>query len=81
MTDLEKYEAVNKCKTLKELSQAILQVADDGRVKGRNKSFDSIKMANSCLNYTLENYNMLTREFGIRQQAIMILFHDSIKHL
>ena len=77
MTDLEKYEAVNKCKTLKELSEVVLQISEGGIIKGRTRSFDAVTMADNCSRFTLNYYRTLTREFGIRQQAIMICFQNA----
>ena len=77
MTELEKYEVVNKCKTLKELSEAILQIAEGGVIEGRTRSFDAVTMADNCSRFTLNHYRVLTREIGIRQQAITICFQNA----
>jgi hypothetical protein len=77
MTELEKYHAVNKCKTLDELADVILSFADeDGNIQGRSGSFSAELMAGVCLGYNLKYHNSLTREFGIRQQAMMIIFYN-----
>ena len=77
MTDLEKYEAVNKCETLDELAECILSFADElGDIQGRTKKFSASRMSNACRQYDLTFHNALTREFGIRQQAMMILFYN-----
>ena len=77
MTDLEKYEAVNKCETLEELAQVIESFADElGNIQGRAREFEARKMANNCRRYSLSIHNSLTREFGIRQQAMYILFYN-----
>lgn len=76
MTDLEKYQAVNKTQTLEELAQVIESFADQyGEIAGRSRFFDAKKMANFCRNYTLHAPNSLTREYGIRQQAMMLQFY------
>ena len=75
-TDLEKYEAVNSCETLKELADVIRSFAVDGLIQGRTRQFSAEQMAEHCESYHLEKHNFLTREFGIRQQAMMILFYD-----
>lgn len=77
MTDLEKYEAVNACETLGSLAQVILSFADeDGMIQGRTKKFNAELMAHSAKNYNVlvrtHQANVLTREFGIRQQAMYI---------
>ena len=73
MTDLEKYEAVNKCESLEELANVIISFADiTGEIQGRKRKFDAEKMAQACRVYPDYGYNTLTREFGIRQQAMYI---------
>jgi hypothetical protein len=78
MEELEKYELINKCETDNELAQAILLLSDkEGMVKGRNKAFAAEKMAGSCHLVINKNYppNLLTREYGIRQQALYIKYY------
>lgn len=77
MTDLEKYEAVNKSETLEDLAKVIESFADEkGDIQGRTKKFSAVRMASFCRHYSLDLHNTLTREFGIRQQAMMILFYN-----
>lgn len=69
----EKYDAVNVCKTFEELAQVIESFADsDGLIQGRSRKFEAQKMANLCRVYVDYPRNVLTREFGIRQQAMYI---------
>lgn len=75
MTDLEKYEKVNKTESLKELADVIRSFAINGRIQGRIRSFDSEDMAFACESFNLNKHNLLTREFGIRQQAIMLFMY------
>lgn len=77
MTELEKYEAVNKSSTLKELADVLRSFAIDGMIQGRTRKFDAEKMAEHCESYHLAKHNVLTREFGIRQQAMMLLFYET----
>jgi hypothetical protein len=78
MTDLEKYEKVNSCETLLELASTIEGFADDeGFIQGRSRKFSANLMASVCRRYTPAEHNLLTREFGIRQQAIYILFYNN----
>jgi hypothetical protein len=77
MDDLQKYEAVNKTETLKELADVIRSFAVDGKIQGRAKIFDAEKMAKACETYSLVKHNNLTREFGIRQQAMYISFYNN----
>lgn len=77
MTDLEKYERVNKCDSLEDLAECILDFTDSsGYIEGRTKFFRAKEMAHACRNYSLDRHNSLTREFGIRQQAMYILFYQ-----
>lgn len=81
-SDLKKYEAVNKCETLDELADVILSFADKkGMIKGRIKSFNAKSMSEACRNYSFAIHNSLTREFGIRQQALMILLYNQRNNL
>ena len=76
MTDLDKYEAVNRCETLNQLAAVILSFADeDGLMQGRTNKFNAERMSNACLHYENRPKNNLTREFGIRQQAMYITYY------
>jgi hypothetical protein len=74
MTDLEKYELVNKAESIKELEDAILAFADDyGEIQGRTRSFNAAKMSSYVESVVKGSWaNVLTREFGIRQQALYL---------
>lgn len=76
MQPLEKlmiYEKVNKSKNLNELAHAIIYAADQNRmIQGRERKFDAIKMAKACEDYLNHPPNVLTREYGIRQQALYL---------
>ena len=72
---LEIYDKVNKCKTFKELANIIRSLADDnGEIQGRTKKFSAKRMAEYCECYHSVPVNTLTREFGIRQQAMHIKY-------
>lgn len=75
MTDLEKWQLVNQCENESQLADAITQFADpEGMIQGRERKFDAAKMIIG-LNYFMTDEmpaNVLTREFGIRQQAIYL---------
>ena len=76
MTDLEKYETVNKCETVEALEAAITSFTDSetGLIQGRMRTFDGVQMA-SKVRVVVEQDgwpNWLTREFGIRQQALYL---------
>lgn len=79
MTDLEKYQTVNACETVEALEAAILSFTDPetGRIQGRIKTFDGATMA-SRVRPIVEGDgwpNNLTREFGIRQQALYLRYY------
>lgn len=74
-TDLEKFQAVNKCETIAQLQSLILEFADsDGNIQGRTRKFNAEKIAKGAMQYFLSEDppSVLTREFGIRQQAMHI---------
>lgn len=77
MTDLEKYEAVNKTSSLEELANVIMSFEDEmGLIKGRTRNFKASIMSEACLNYKSLPKNTLTREFGIRQQAMYLEYYS-----
>jgi len=75
MTDLQKWQEVNQCETPEGLSFLITSLADEkGMIQGRERKFDASRMAIG-LQFFMEDEapaNVLTREFGIRQQAIYL---------
>jgi hypothetical protein len=75
---LNHYKLVSGCETLYELRDAILRIAEDnnGWINGKTKSFDAQTMANNCVNFLNEPLTSLTRNYGIRQQAIYILYYQ-----
>jgi len=78
MSELERYEKVNKCKNLEELALAIESFMDeDGLIRGRTRNFNAKAMSNICRRYSTAEHNALTREYGIRQQAMYILFYEN----
>ena len=75
----QKYDAVNSCDNFKALGDVIEEFADDdGMIQGRTKKFDAGKMAVICRNFSSPGVipAMLTREFGIRQQAMYISYYE-----
>jgi hypothetical protein len=77
MMDLEKFQRVNECESLEELACVIENFADErGIIEGRTKSFSAKSMASYCRKYSFPLHNTLTREFGIRQQAMYLLFYN-----
>ena len=75
LTELERYETVNACETADDLSKAILSMADaNGMIQGRSRSFVASKMAGYPAAVIAGECtpNVLTRMYGIRQQALYI---------
>jgi hypothetical protein len=80
MNELEKYQAVNFTKSLKELADVILSFADkEGLIEGRMSTFDAKRMADRCHMFDSYLPNVLTRRWGIRQQAMMLSFNQRNK--
>ena len=81
MTDLEKFQKVNSCETVQELEDTIKSFCNsNGDIQVRTRVFDGIKMA-SKVKYVVEEKmpaNVLTREFGIRQQALYLAYYDKL---
>lgn len=75
MTELQKWQAVNQCETQAQLADLIAKFSDkEGMIQGRERKFDASKMIIG-LSFFMEDEapaNVLTREFGIRQQAIYL---------
>ena len=75
MTELEKWKAVNQCETTEQLSDLIIKFADvDGMIQGCIGSFPAEKMQVGLSLFMQDEMPaiVLTREFGIRQQAIYL---------
>lgn len=82
MKHLTNYELVNRCETAEELSDAIIKISNpqSGLIEGRSRSFNAYNMANACFG-VIEGHipaNMLTREYGIRQQALYIKYYTEL---
>jgi hypothetical protein len=66
---------VNQSETAEELSNVLISLADEnGEIQGRRKKFKAAKMASFVEGVVKGELppNLLTREYGIRQQAIYI---------
>jgi len=75
MTRLEKFEAVNACETEDELVALIPKFANAvGDIEGRTDWFDAEKMALAakCYFNEMAPANSITRQYGLRQQAMYI---------
>ncbi len=81
MDELWKFKQVNKTKSITELSNAIISIADsDGMLQGDSRKYQAAKMAKSCLKFAdgESSPETLTREFGIRQQAMMLKHYGQL---
>lgn len=78
MTELEKYEAVNSAESVEELKAAMRLCADGALIEGRERAFDVERMCEGLDMYINEEAppNVLTRKWGIRQQAMYIKFYE-----
>lgn len=75
MTTLEKYELVNKCEDIDALVNAIGILTDElGYISGRTVGLKGNIMAVQARVYYKDGTNVrfLTRNYGIRQQAIYL---------
>lgn len=73
--ELETFYKVNEAKSLEELADIILSLADnDGMIQGKTDKFNAERMAAHCLDFQLHNANVLTRMYGIRQQAMYLTY-------
>lgn len=80
MTDLEKYEKVNKCETYEEFYEVLKSFSDEnGEIQGRIRKFNCDKMIASAKLF-FDGYqlaNTITRQYGLRQQAIYLKHYNS----
>jgi len=77
MTDLEKYDLVNRCETLEDLQAAITSLADEnGIIQGRRIGFEAKRMCYFADQVVNHDYpaETLTRKFGVRQQALYLAY-------
>jgi len=79
MTNLEKYEAVNHTESLEELAEVIKSMCPNGFIEGRAEFQAIAPMVNACLNPTIFYPTIFTRNWGIRQQALMLLNQGACK--
>lgn len=73
MNELIKWQTINACKSLEQLGIAIIHISGPSQIiQGTSKEFDAIKMATYAANFNDYPDNYLTRNYGIRQQAIYL---------
>mgnify|MGYP006959904241 CR=1 FL=1 len=74
--ELWKWELINSCETVENLEAAIISISDPitGTIRGRVREYSAERMA-SRVKDVVGGYlpvNILTRSYGIRQQAIYL---------
>lgn len=75
LTELEKYELINKCENVTELEDAIITIGGtNNTIVGREKQFKADYMASfvRCIVNDTCDPRYLTRAYGIRQQALYL---------
>lgn len=77
------YQLVNASETAKDLKNAINEIGISyGYIPGQNKILDT-ESQKACVDRVIHQnapYNLLTRSFGIRQQAMYIKYYNMIEH-
>ena len=76
--ELYKYQLVNRCQTIEALENAIMAIGSEnsGMIRGRTRIF-SAKIMSSYVRgvvFLALPANLLTRNYGIRQQALYLSF-------
>ena len=78
LTELHKYQMVNAASTLEELANVVERIGDEnGVIMGRSFPINAIELAHKVRNYNPYYPNVLTRSYGIRQQAMMLHYYES----
>jgi hypothetical protein len=75
MTELEKYETINKTETVEELENAVETIWSSDYIDGMTRKFDKKKMKGyikGIVDGSIEQANVLTRKYGLRQQALYL---------
>ena len=94
LSELDKYELINKTKTWDDLTEALIKIGSvkssnpklndnaDGTARDVEKWIKRLKYFNdaatSGADFMYIDWNLLTRTYGIRQQA-MFIFRHSVK--
>lgn len=80
MTESDKWLTINQCEDYEQLSNAIMAIAEDGRIcsNRQDKTFDAEKQVRNAYQVIEVGLfpNILTRAYGIRQQAIYIRYYQ-----
>jgi hypothetical protein len=83
MTELEKYDLINTCETGEELQEAIDIIWEGKNGAGRRGNMRPSVMREAvpqvCNGQALPN--VLTRQYGLRQQAIYIAYYKQLEEM
>lgn len=78
--ELWKWELINSCETVENLEAAIISISDPitGTIRGRAREHSAERMASRVKDVVRGNLpaNVLTRSYGIRQQALYLKLYD-----
>jgi len=90
MDELTKWELINSSETIESLQEAILKIGteNNGFIKGRSKEWDA-ELQVMYVKYVVEDSyplieqkiigpNLLTRSYGIRQQALYLKHYSKL---
>ena len=73
MTELEKYEKVNKCKDIESLKNVITEIGDITISSGEIWSSEKMNRHVDTIESTNSYYTLVTRNYGIRQQLYFLM--------
>lgn len=82
MKRVKLYDAVNSSETLEELCEAFDKVTEVGFIRGRIRIFEADRMKAAMIGYINGDHdipNAITREFGLRQQAMYIKYYIKLE--
>lgn len=80
MNEETKWELINTTETYEELASAIMIIAEEGVIRSnrQDKSFDAERQVRNAGMVIHDGFfgNILTRAYGIRQQALYIRYYE-----
>lgn len=78
----EKFYKVSRAGSLDELADIVKTFEVNGKLVTEKHEFDMNRHVKKIRNYTMSfrEHNKITREYGIRAQAMMIVFYENEKY-
>lgn len=80
MNEEDKWHIINACETYEELAAAIMIISEEGTIHSnrQDKTFDAAKQVRNAWLVIQGGIfpNVLTRAYGIRQQALYIRYYE-----